>query len=137
MERIRNINYKAFYNANFIQYGEFIYDSLQDCFKDEHVQERIFPLVAETSTSFPFIIYSRNDTNFNFLTKDVNIEDITFSISVISDSYAISLHYLEKLYNYYQLSYFTNEKIKTEVISTSESYQDEAFTQNITIKIIK
>jgi hypothetical protein len=122
--------------SNFLKYGEFIYNSLKDCFKDDKIKDRIYPLIAETGTTFPFCIYDRNITNYTFLTKDNTVEDISFSITIVSDSYKQTLQLLEQLYNYYQLAYFVNEKIKTQVITTSENYNDEAFTQNITIKII-
>jgi hypothetical protein len=122
--------------CGFVKYGEFIYDSLKDCFMNEHIQKRIFPLVAETSTSFPFITYTRNDMDFSPVTKDNTLNNITYTISVISDSYLITLNYIQKLFNYYQFAFFTNEKIKTQVISTSENYQDGAFVQNITINLI-
>jgi hypothetical protein len=120
---------------SFLSNAEFIYSSLKNCFYGQDIEKRIYPIVAETGTIFPFILYQRNDIIFDFITKDNSINDLTFNITIVSDQYIELLNILDEIYTYYQLAYFSDESIKTKVLSSSENYIDGAFTVNITIEI--
>lgn len=58
----------------------------------KYIDGKIYPLVAENSTTFPFIIYYRDSLNCTKLTKDgYNSDNATFIISVVSNKYIESL----------------------------------------------
>jgi hypothetical protein len=121
---------------SFINNAVFVYESLKNCFYgNDLIDNRIYPIVAETSALFPFILYQRNDVDFQFITKDNSINDLTFTITIVSDTYMQLLELLDILYQYYQLAHFTDENINTKVISSSENYIDGAFAVNLTIEI--
>jgi hypothetical protein len=120
---------------SFVNNAEFVYSSLKNCFYGADIADRIYPIVAETSASFPFILYERNDVNFDFITKDNSINELTFTITIVSDQYIELLQLLDQLYSYYQLAYFKDEEIKTKVITSSENYIDGAFAVNLNIEI--
>lgn len=110
--------------------GVDIYSTLKDL-----VGNRVYPLVAEQSTNFPFIIY-RTSASRPVNSKDDLWCDWQYNIvidcvdakydSVVSlcDDALERLHTLEQDY-------------EAEVISVNETYQDDAYVREIEIVIKK
>lgn len=119
--------------------GKAIYNILS---QDETVglKNKIFPLIAENGTTYPFCVYKRNSLSFD-ITKDVyktQLEGIV-ELTIVSDKYEQSIEVAETITEKLSKSkgVFANIEIKKiEIIDASEDYQDDAYIQNITIKII-
>lgn len=110
--------------------GKEIYASLKDL-----VNNKVYPLVAEQSTSFPFIIY-RTSASRPISEKDrvyCNWE-FTITIDVVDNSYdnvvALCDEALEALYS-------LDEHYDVTVNSVNEMYQDDAYVREIEITIKK
>lgn len=97
------------------------------------VGERIFPIVADVETNYPFIVIKRNSLTVNY-TKDILLLDenlLTFSI--LAEDY-------EKAVNIAELVRITLENKKTDFIkdcritNVSDSYNN-IFVIEITFKI--
>ena len=74
---------------NSIQIGKVIYSKLSE---NEIIQnvvaDRIYPVIAEQTTNYPFIIYYRNSIVNTIFNKDGSVEDdVSFSITVVSTKY--------------------------------------------------
>ena len=79
--------------TNSILIGKTIYNKLlEDNVIQSYVEGRIFPLVAEQSTNYPFIVYWRNEIQSINYTKDGYGEDsVEFTVVAVSDKYNVSL----------------------------------------------
>ena len=59
---------------------------------------RVYPIVAENGTRYPFIIYTRDSVAPHALTKDGYAEDeVTVTVKVVSDEYADAVDYAQKV----------------------------------------
>lgn len=121
-----------------INIGKVIYNILAN---DETlttlVNKRIFPLVAEQGTLYPFIIYRRTniDTNSN---KDENGEIIYVELNIVSNNYQNSVEVAEqvrKILEHKSGTYSEIEIDDIEINSASEEFSEDGFIQNITLKI--
>lgn len=69
--------------------GKVIYSKL---FENQTIQEviadRIYPVIAEQTTNYPFIIYYRNSVVNTIFNKDGSVEDnVEFTVTVVSTKY--------------------------------------------------
>lgn len=103
------------------------------------VGNKVFPLVAEKGTTFPFIVYRRENatpsTNKDRLIYDI---DSTVSIIVASDNYTNSIDIAECVIDalYIEKGYIeAMEILDIELINAEERYQEETFIQQLTYKI--
>ena len=54
--------------------------------------QKIFPLVAEQTTTFPFIVYWRNNVSTISMNKDGYCEDsVSFTVAVVDTNYSNTL----------------------------------------------
>lgn len=52
---------------------------------------KIFPLIANANTTFPFIVYSRTNLNAEYSKDGLVDNNATFAVIVVSDNYVQSL----------------------------------------------
>lgn len=119
-----------------ISINKYIYSILsQDDKLKEMVGNKIYPLIAEESTTFPFIIFKRNNIVTDY-TKDGRVNDTAeFSIAIAAKNYNQTVDIAErcrelfemKRNDYFNLIHFT---------SISEDYVDDAFIQELTFSAI-
>jgi len=74
---------------NSILIGKLIYSVL---FNNEKIQGlckgKIYPLVANSDTTYPYIVYRKTDISSSTLSKDCLQEDnVTFSVVVVDTNY--------------------------------------------------
>ena len=124
-----------------LQVGKVIFDILSnDPQVTQRVNSKIFPLVAENNTTFPFIVYKRTGIEPQ-TSKDrmIHREETNVDVIIISDTYndSIEVADLVKTALTGKNGIFSGISVKDiEFIDASEDFQDETFIQNLTFKII-
>ena len=124
-----------------LQVGKVIFDILSnDPQVTQRVNNKIFPLVAENNTTFPFIVYKRTGIEPQ-TSKDrmIHREETNVDVIIISDTYndSIEVADLVKTALTGKNGVFSGISVKDiEFIDASEDFQDETFIQNLTFKII-
>lgn len=70
--------------TNSLLIGKLIYAKLNQALQTD----KIFPIVAENGTTYPYIVYKRTGLNTNTFSKDGICDDsCSYSITVVSDKY--------------------------------------------------
>lgn len=99
------------------------------------VADRIFPLDAKQSTTFPFIVIQRDNIVINYLTKDQYVNDeANVSIYIVSQTYlqAIDIAQLVRL----SLERKHNDVIEDiKFTGAQESYYNNSFVQVLNFNI--
>ena len=103
-----------------------------------YIEDKVYPLIADTSTTYPFIIYRRSAI-VNSSTKDDADESVNVEIYIVSDTYekSISIAELVRSTLEHRKGNFEDDFYIDDIIITdaSESYEGDAFVQAITITI--
>ena len=121
-----------------LQVGKAIYHILSnDVDVVDRVQNKIYPLVADVDTTFPFIIYKRTgiipaDSKDRFIYS----EDVYVDVVIASDKYNESIEIADSVRT--ALLEGTYEGIKDiSLTDADEDYIEDTFIQNLTFKIKK
>lgn len=79
--------------TNSILINKYIYSKLSNSNDlKKYVDSKIYPLVAENTTTFPFVTYYRDNISPISFTKDGYCQDeVYFTINVVSDHYTQTL----------------------------------------------
>lgn len=117
-----------------ISIGKIIYSAITtDAVLSPLVGSKVFPLVAENDTTFPFVVYSRTNLYTNTLSKDGFCDDrVNFSLTVVSDSYNDSITVSEALRDLFENCIISSTDLKmydVRLISASEAYNEDTYTQ--------
>lgn len=105
--------------------------------QDTEVNNKIYPLIADESTTFPFIIYRRNSISPES-TKDDSNDSTTIQIMIAADNYSDSVTIAEKVRNALVHKNGIIQTIPIEDINLedgSEEFIDNTFVQNLIFKI--
>lgn len=109
----------------------------QDTLLSMQIGTKIFPLVADKGTSFPFIVY-RRDSITPSSNKDSLVYDVTIRMSLIiaSSEYKQGLDLLSRTIDTL-LHELPKETSCTdiEILDTSEEYRDDTFLQLLSLGI--
>lgn len=103
-----------------------------------YIGDKVYPLIADTSTTYPFIIYRRSSIEKSS-TKDEADESVNVEIYIVSDTYekSISIAELVRSTLEHRKGKFEDLYIDDIIISdASESYEGDAFVQYLTITIL-
>lgn len=122
---------------NSIQIGKVIYSKLSE---NEIIQnvvaDRIYPVIAEQTTNYPFIIYYRNSIVNTIFNKDGSVEDdVSFSITVVSTKYNESADLANEIRKIFEKIQIPNNLMRitnSRLIAIDESYEDNAYVQRLT-----
>lgn len=122
---------------NSIQIGKVIYNKLSE---NEIIQnvvaDRIYPVIAEQTTNYPFIIYYRNSIVNTIFNKDGSVEDdVSFSITVVSTKYNESADLANEIRKIFEKKQIANNLMRitnSRLIAIDESYEDNAYVQRLT-----
>ena len=101
------------------------------------ITHNIYPLIAENSTTFPFIVYSREGFSTEFC-KDGNYEDTALvSIKVVASTYESSIKLAQDVRERLTLHnvHFDGLVINSEIDNAVESYSDNSYIQDLTFQI--
>lgn len=126
---------------NSLLVGKYIYRMLSE---DEVLSglvtsKKIFPLVANADTTYPFIVYSRTGLAVEYC-KDGTVEDtVDFLILSVSDNYVESLEVANQIRSILERKRYKDEDISIydiSLASVQEEYTEDAYIQrlNFTIK---
>ena len=102
-----------------------------------YIGDKVYPLIADNSTTYPFIIYRRSAI-VNSSTKDDADESVNVEIYIVSDTYEKSISIAEEVRKSveHRKGKFEDLYIDDIIISdASESYEGDAFVQYLTITI--
>lgn len=122
--------------TNSILIGKTIYTKITE---DEEIQSyvsgRVYPLIAEQSSSFPFIIYWRNSIQSSNYTKDGFNEDfVEFTVVAVSDNYTQSLLIANRLRKILEVRKITGEDIcitDIKMVDIDESWSENSYVQTL------
>lgn len=120
-----------------IEIGKFIYSLLcTDSRLATLVGNKIFPLIVENETTYPFIIYKRSDMKSNY-TKDIHLsDDVYIDIICVSENYLSGLEIAGIIIELLEDKRFKDkgiEKVQSEY--ANEDYLENAFIQTLGFKI--
>ena len=121
-----------------LQIGKAIYHILSnDTDVVDRVQKKIYPLIADVDTTFPFIVYKRTgivpaDSKDRFVFD----EDVFVDIVVASDKYNESIEIADLVRAALLKGSYDGIK-DIELIDADEDYFEDTFIQNLTFKIQK
>lgn len=115
---------------NSILIGKLIYERLSSNPElKEYVNDKIFPLIAEQETTFPYIAFSKDSITPSY-TKGGNYEDtVSVQIIVASADYLESLNIaniVRKIFEYRLYSCDELRITESRLSSVSEAYDDNA-----------
>lgn len=120
-----------------IEIGKFIYSLLcTDSRLATLVGNKIFPLIVENETTYPFIVYKRSDMKSNY-TKDIHLsDDVYIDIICVSENYLSGLEIAGIIIELLEDKRFKDkgiEKVQSEY--ANEDYLENAFIQTLGFKI--
>ena len=123
--------------TNSILIGKVIYSKLiSNQLIADIVNDRVFPVIAEQTTTFPFIIYYRVSISNNLYNKDGSVEDtVVFSITVVSTNYNESAELANEIRKIFDKKQITNDIMRitdSRLIEIDESYEDNSYIQKLT-----
>ena len=102
------------------------------------VGNKIFPLIANLETTFPFIVYSRNSVVPEY-TKGGIVEDIiNLEIICVSTSYIESIEIANLVRRTLEMVRYKDDDMiinQCRLLDVAENYQDDAYTQTLIFEI--
>ena len=114
--------------------GKAIYTILQTSID---IDKKIYPLIADEGTTFPFIIYKRTGLTPES-TKDNTNENVSVEINIASSNYSESIDLAIKVRKALEHKKGTYSDIAIEDIvidDATEDYMEDTFIQTLTFKI--
>lgn len=121
-----------------ISVGKVIKYLLENGLKTTNIKNKIYPLVADESTTYPFIVYRRNSINEES-NKDYSSDSVIIQVLVITNTYQEGVHIAEDVRKALVHKKGNIQSISVEDVilqDGSEEFIDNAFVQNLTFKII-
>lgn len=115
---------------NSILIGKLIYERLSSNPElKEYVNDKIFPLIAEQETTFPYIAFSKDNIT-PYYTKGGNYEDtVSVQIIVASTDYLESLNIANIVRHIFECRLYSCDELQiteSRLSSVSEAYDDNA-----------
>ena len=120
--------------------GKYIYKLLSEdeVLATRVTSKKIFPLVANAETTYPFIVYARTGLIVEYC-KDGTVENrIDFQILSVSENYVESLEIGNQIRKVLELIRYKDEDIcirECRLSSVSEEYMEDAFIQRLNFSI--
>lgn len=123
--------------TNSILIGKVIYNKLSENQTiQEVIADRIYPVIAEQTTNYPFIIYYRNSVVNTIFNKDGSVEDnVEFTVTVVSTKYNESADLANEIRKIFEKKEILNNVIRitnSRLNGIAESYEDNAYVQSLT-----
>lgn len=103
----------------------------------EKVGDKIYPIIADETTTFPFIVYQRSGFTPQS-NKDQTDENVTVDIVIASDNYADSIDIAVRVREALEHKQGTFQGIEINDIvidDATEDYVENTFLQNLTITV--
>ena len=111
-----------------IMLGKLIYKLLSN---DELLSQvvtpkKIFPLVANADTTYPFIVYARTSLRVDYCKEGITENSVEFQVIAVSDNYVESLEVANRIRGVLELLRYKDETIyisECKLSSVSEEYK--------------
>jgi len=117
-----------------LSFNKYLYALLkEDSELSELVGNNIFPIVAEESVSYPFIIFTRNSLSTEYTKTNVVKDSITFSIAIASKNYSETATIAERIRKILELhrdDYFG----RIYLTGVVENFIEDAYIQTLTFE---
>lgn len=116
-----------------LEIGKLIYSLLSaDSRLSTLLGNKIFPLIVENNTTYPFIVYKRSDVKANY-TKDYYLnDDVSIDIVCVSDNYLSGLEIAVIIREILENKRFKNEGVeRIQLDYANEDYLENAFIQTL------
>lgn len=101
----------------------------------ELVGSKIFPIIADNDTSFPFVVYKRTSLNSINLTKDGCTEDsVSYEFTIVSTKYNESVdiaNEIRKVMERPKIVHPLMTLYNNRLIQSTEEYSDNCFIQKL------
>ena len=122
-------------NDNSLLIGKLIYKLLSnDEALTDMVGKKVFPLVANADTTFPFVVYSRTGLKVDYC-KDGTIEnEVEVQVLAVSDNYVTSLEIANQVRRILELFRYKDDELvvtQSKLSSVQEEYLEDAFIQRL------
>lgn len=125
---------------NSLLIGKYIYKLLSE---DEVLTQivtpkKIFPLVANAETTYPFIVYARTGLNVAYCKDCVTENTVEMQVIAVSDKYVESLEVANQIRRILELKRFKDEDVfirDCRLSSVYEEYIENAFVQKMIFTI--
>ena len=116
-----------------IKIGETVYSILStDAEVTGIVGNKIYPIVADVGTTFPFIVYKKGSYIPTYTKDGISNKRATVEIIIASDKYNISVDLAEKVFNA-----ISAKDRKFRLAINTEDYIEDTFIQTLTYNIEK
>ena len=126
---------------NSLLVGKYIYKLLSEdeVLATKVTPKKIFPLIANADTTYPFIVYARTGLVVEYCKSGLVENKIDFQILSVAENYVESLEVANQIRKVLELIKYKDEEIsirECKLSSVSEEYSEDAFIQrlNFTIK---
>lgn len=125
---------------NSLLIGKYIYKLLSEdvVLSAKVTSKKIFPLVANADTTYPFIVYARTGLTVEY-SKDGTVENrIEFQVLAVSENYVESLEVANQIRKTLELIRYKDEDIsirECKLSSVLEEYMEDAFIQRLIFTI--
>lgn len=96
--------------------------------------KKIFPLVANADTTFPFIVYARTSLGVEYCKDGIVENTIEFQLLSVSNNYVESLEVANRIRCVLELLRYQDEDIaitECRLTSVTEEYMEDAFIQRL------
>ena len=119
-----------------LQIGKAIYHILsEDTGVVDRVQNKIYPLIADVDTTFPFIIYKRTGiTPADSKDRFSYSEEVYVDVVIASDKYNESIEIADLVRSALTKGKYDGIK-DIQITDADEDYLEDTFIQNLTFKI--
>lgn len=119
-----------------IKVGKLIYACItQDTNLSKTLGTNVFPLAAPADTTFPFVVYTRNNAYSSNHTKDGWLtDDASFQITVVSDKYDQSVDIADAIRGLLENCRLSSNDLSIENIrltSSNEMFNEDEYIQNL------
>lgn len=96
----------------------------------EMVGDKIYPLVAEESVSYPFIIFTKENANGNYTKDFLTYDTVTISVAIAANNYFETVNIAERvraILENYRDSYFLSVLLD----NVTEEFLEDAYVQQL------
>lgn len=125
--------------TNSLLIGKYIYKILSenDDLKNK-VGNKIYPIVIEQGTQYPFIIFTKSNVNSSY-SKDGIIKDyVTIEIHVVTTTYIEGCEIANIARNLFDCTTYKDDEItiyNSKLTNVSEGFQDDAYVQTLIFEL--
>lgn len=101
------------------------------------VGDKIYPLVAKNTTTFPFIVFSRDSLSSEYCKDGLYEEGVSFTVTVVHSEYLKICEIAQAVRETFQKRYLDDTDLNIsdcEMTSIDESFEEDSFVQRLTFK---